>query len=52
MEVGTISYHIDLDISSVGNSNFGGMKFAPKMDDFRVYDRSLSEEEISSLYGD
>ena len=29
----------------------GGFKFSPKMDDFRVYGRTLSVNEIISLYG-
>ena len=50
VEVGSISDHINLEVSSVGNSVNGGMKFSSKMDDFRVYDRSLADDEIIS-YG-
>ena len=49
--VGTVSDHINLEVSSVGNGNVGGFKFSPKMDDFRVYGRTLSVNEIISLYG-
>ena len=42
VEVDDIPDHFNLEVSStVGNSFVGGYKFAPKMDDFRVYDRVL-----------
>ena len=44
VEVDDIPDHFNLEVSSVGNSFVGGFKFAPKMDYFLVYDRSLSEE--------
>ena len=46
-----VNAHINLDIGTIGNTPFGGNRFAPKMDDFRVYDRSLSASEIETLYG-
>ena len=40
-----------LGIISLGNLSSNDGRFAPAMDDFRVYNRTLSPEEVLTLYG-
>ena len=40
-----------LGIRTIGNILGGGSRFSPAIDDFRVYNRTLSNSEITSLYG-
>ncbi|MEL0098080.1 MAG: LamG-like jellyroll fold domain-containing protein, partial [Opitutae bacterium] len=40
-----------LGIRTIGNILAGGSRFSPALDDFRVYNRTLSTQEIETLYG-
>ncbi|MDA7699570.1 LamG domain-containing protein, partial [bacterium] len=49
--VGNVTPSVTFKASTIGNFVAGGASFAGKLDDFRVYDRTLSSAEISTLYG-
>ena len=40
-----------LDIRTIGNVLQGGSRFSPSLDDFRVYERTLTNQEIETIYG-
>ena len=39
------------NVGVIGNSEAGDERFADNLDDFRIYSRSLSASEVSTLYG-
>ena len=47
----TLSSGGSLGIRTIGNILAGGSRFSPAIDDFRVYDRTLSDSEVVTLYG-
>ena len=51
LSVSDLSQSINLRIETIGNLIGGNGKFATKMDDFRVYDRTLTQIDVSNLYG-
>lgn len=48
--VGTANFKSTSDIVAVGNYQGLGQKFANMLDDFRVYDRALTQSEIRNIY--
>ena len=50
-QVGSISDNIILEIETIGNTIGGYSRFSPKLDDFRVYERTLSSTDVQTLYG-
>ena len=47
----TLSSGGSLGIRTIGNILAGGSRFSPAIDDFRVYDRTLSPQEVQTIYG-
>lgn len=48
--VGTSNWQATDTVSAVGNYLSGGQKFANYLDDFRIYDRALSQSEIRNIH--
>ena len=51
IEVGESSLIAGSQVEVIGNTLAGSERFADKLDEFRIYSRSLSAFEISELYG-
>jgi formylglycine-generating enzyme len=51
VEVGRSDHKVTSAIDTIGNISAAWERFADKIDEFRVYDRSLSASEIAILYG-
>lgn len=50
VKVGVANFKPTDDIAAVGNYQGNGQRFSNYLDDFRVYDRALSQSEIRNIY--
>ena len=51
ISVGTVNANVASPVDTIGNLTGGFGRFTDKIDDFRIYGRSLSDSEITDLYG-
>ena len=49
--VGSVQVNVSSPVEAIGNLPGGSGRFANKIDDFRIFNRSLGEVEIEDLYG-
>ena len=51
VSAGIVNAKINNSVETIGNSSGGFSRFTDKLDEFRIYNRAISESEVSILYG-